>query len=275
MNETKKGIILIGVLILAVLAVGGLMISDSITKSNSIKTYFSYFKEDKNFKAYEGNKILVFGKKDCSYCAEYVPIINELTKSLKLEYEYIHTEYLSDTKLVRLLNMAKVNIEDFGTPTTVVLKDGLPVSSHIGYMEKEEILNFLKEAKVVASDTELPKTPFEEIGYLAYETILKSSDKNVVVIGQTNCSHCIKAKPVYALIAAENGLNISYMDYTKLSSEEQQKLNKSNNYFINNTRWGTPLMLVIKDGQVIGSDSGFLDKDSTVKFLKEQGLIGK
>jgi predicted bacteriocin transport accessory protein len=271
MNETKKSIILFGTIGLIIVLLIGLSVVDNIEKEKSVKEYFSYFKTSESFKD-EDYKILVFEKSSCSYCKEYNPIVGKLTQNLGLKYDVVKTDYLNETELKKLLLQSKVDIEEFGTPTTVVLKNGVPVGNHIGYMNESDLLSFLKETKLVDVDTEIEEEGLIEIGYSKYEEVLKKKS-SVVVIGQTNCSHCTKAKPYYKEIAEENNIVIYYLDFTKLSGSEQNKLMTSNNYFIENPEFGTPTMLVVKSGKVTNKEQGFRSKDTTTSFLRMEGII--
>ena len=62
------------------------------------------------------------------------------------------------------------------------------------------------------------------------------------------------------------------MNITKLSEEETEKFNNSLKYLSEN-EWGTPLTLIIKNGEVIDSANGLLDYDGYVKLFEDNGLI--
>ena len=58
------------------------------------------------------------------------------------------------------------------------------------------------------------------------------------------------------------------------SKEVLTEFNTSLTY-LSEEEWGTPLMLVVKDNEVVGHYNGYGSEDSYVKFLKEQGIIGE
>ena len=87
------------------------------------------------------------------------------------------------------------------------------------------------------------------------------------------------AKPALLSIADEYNIKINYLNMTDLSDLEngEAMLEEFNNSltYLSEEEWGTPLMLVIKDGEVIGHSNGFLSEETYVEFLKEQGIIGE
>ena len=111
------------------------------------------------------------------------------------------------------------------------------------------------------------------IDYSGYKKVISSTGTNILVIGQTSCGYCIKAKPILNQIVADKNIKINYLNITNLSDEERQKFTSKLDYFNDNTKWGTPLTLIIKDGKVIDSANGLLDYDGYVDLFSRNGLI--
>ena len=75
-------------------------------------------------------------------------------------------------------------------------------------------------------------------------------------------------EPVVEEVANELGIPVNYLNLTNLSSEESNKLSKSNSYLKKN-QWGTPTTLFMVGDKVIDSIGQYVDKDTFVSFVKE------
>ena len=65
---------------------------------------------------------------------------------------------------------------------------------------------------------------------------------------------------------------LSYsLNTDELDDDGQAKLVKSDDYF--SEGYGTPLLLVVKDDEIVDIQEGLTDKDATVNFLKDNGFI--
>ena len=78
----------------------------------------------------------------------------------------------------------------------------------------------------------------------------------------------VTAKISIIMKANELGIPVNYLNLTNLSSEESNKLSKSNSYLKKN-QWGTPTTLFMVGDKVIDSIGQYVDKDTFVSFVKE------
>lgn len=127
-----------------------------------------------------------------------------------------------------------------------------------------------KESKV---DIELPVAVEGEAGtktisYTEYEELINSNKPFLMVIIQDGCGYCEMYEPVVEEVANELGIPVNYLNLTNLSSEESNKLSKSNSYLKKN-QWGTPTTLFMVGDKVIDSIGQYVDKDTFVSFVKE------
>lgn len=127
-----------------------------------------------------------------------------------------------------------------------------------------------KESKV---DIELPVAVEGEAGtktisYTEYEELMNSNKPFLMVIIQDGCGYCEMYEPVVEEVANELGIPINYLNLTNLSSEESNKLSKSNSYLKKN-QWGTPTTLFMVGDKVIDSIGQYVEKDDFVSFVKE------
>ena len=127
-----------------------------------------------------------------------------------------------------------------------------------------------KDSKV---DIELPVAVEGEAGtktisYTEYEELMNSNKPFLMVIIQDGCGYCEMYEPVVEEVANELGIPVNYLNLTNLSSEESNKLSKSNSYLKKN-QWGTPTTLFMVGDKVIDSIGQYVDKDTFVSFVKE------
>lgn len=262
MNEKKKIMILLGVFAAIIL----LIIIGSLCENHKSKKYLNDF-----YSAFNGseNKLVMIGRDDCGWCQLFKPYLDFMSENYGFEYIYVNTNELTTSTFNRLLKDIGVAKDEFGTPLTVVVKDGTVVDSLNGYVDETELFDFLKDYNFISSDSKLS---LNYISYSSYKKILKSDDINILVIGQTSCTYCIKAKPILNQVISDKNVKINYLNITELSEEDTEKFSDSLDYLKDN-EWGTPLTLIIKGGKVIDSANGLLDYDGYVELFEKNGLI--
>ena len=73
-------------------------------------------------------------------------------------------------------------------------------------------------------------------------------------------------------IADEYGIEINYINVNTLTQEQSGKLSKYIS-FLGENEWGTPLTLIVNNGEVIDSANGLLDKEGYVNLFKKSNII--
>ena len=262
MNEKKKLSILLGIVVVTVL----MIVIGSLYEGHKSNKYLDEF-----YAAFNGSesKLVMIGRDNCGWCQLFKPTLDYMSENFGLDYIYVNTNELTSSGLHKLLKSISVSEDEFGTPLTVIVKGGEVVDSLNGYTDETDVLDFLKEHKLVAEDSKLA---LNYVDYNGYKSVVKSSEKKILVLGQTTCSHCIKVKPILGNISKEYGITINYLDITKLSDEERGKFSKYLPYLDEND-WGTPLTVIVKNSEVIDSINGELDYDGYVEFFKKNELI--
>lgn len=262
MDEKKKMIVLCSIVAAVIL----LIIGGSIYENCKSKKYLDEF-----YSAFNGseNKLVMIGRDNCSWCQLFKPSLDSMKENYNLEYLYVNTNELTSSAFSKLLKDIGVDKEEFGTPLTLVVKDGEVVDSISGYVDEQELLTFLKKYNFVSNDAKLV---LNYVDYNGYKSVVRSNESKILVLGQTTCSHCIKVKPILSSISKEYGITINYLDITKLSDEERGKFTKYLTYLDEN-EWGTPLTVIVKNGEVLDSVNGELDHDGYVEVFKKNGFI--
>ena len=262
MDEKKKMFILLGIvgIIILFIAIG------SVIEDNKSKSYLKEFYSDLNGNE---NSLIMIGRDNCSWCQLFKPTLDYMSDKYDFDFTYVNTNELTNSAFNKMLKSINVSSDEFGTPFTVVTKNGKVVDSLNGYTDEIDLLEFLKKYGFVDSDAKLA---LNYVDYSGYKKILKSDKASILVVGQTTCSYCIKSKPILNEIVDSNNITINYINVNKLSEEESEKFKNSLDY-LRDEQWGTPLTLIIKDGKVIDSANGLLDKDGYVELFKKNGII--
>ena len=262
MDEKKKIVVLLSI----IAWVGLLIIGGSKHESHDSKKHLSDF-----YSAFNGNeyKLVMIGRDDCSWCQLFKPNLDFMHDNYGVDYIYVNTNKLTNGVFNKLLDDIGVDKNSFGTPLTVVVRDGKVVDSINGYVDEKDLFDFLKKYNFISTDAKLP---LNYVDYNGYKSVVKSNDNKILILGQTTCSHCIKVKPILGNIALKYGITINYLDITKLSDDERGKFTKYLTYLSEND-WGTPLALIVNNGEVIDSVNGELDYDGYVDFFRENGFI--
>ncbi len=269
MNEQKKIYILLGVFAAVVVLVLGV---NFITELKSKET----IKKVEEVVAQESKQIIVLGKDNCPYCQMFSPLLNYMGEKYDFDYTYVNTNKITKKALIEILDILKINANDFGTPHLTLTENGNIIDEIAGYVDEKALLEFLQKYSFAPSDAILP---INYIGMEEYRTLINSETAEVIVVGQTNCSHCMMAKPALLNIASQYGVKINYLNLTEIQKEENGKeliteFNSSLSYLANED-WGTPLMMIVKDKEVVATSNGYLSESNYVKFLKTQGIIGE
>lgn len=269
-NETKKAIILLVIAALFIISIPIIMWMNYQKSVKLLEEYNSYYAEGET-------NIIYLGKDNCGYCAQFEPVLETISKEYNLKYHYIDIAVLKNNHLKEVLEKAEVDTSDFGTPTLIITKDAKAYASHVGAMDRESLFSFLQTNEIISKNESL-KEEFPNlttIDYPKYESLLKSSEKSVIVIGQTDCPHCTNAKPALDEIASENNISIYYLNYTNMTSEQRVALQSSLTYFEENSRWGTPLFLVVENNELVDVTSGFSSKENIENFLVKSKIINR
>ena len=65
-------------------------------------------------------------------------------------------------------------------------------------------------------------------------------------------------------------LTINYIDTDKFTNEDWTTFNSSLDY-LNTEEWGTPLVLIVKNGQTVAINSGYVDLGTIKSFFEANG----
>lgn len=260
MNEKSKLIIVLSVVALVVLGIVGYSI---FSKTDSEKVYNEFL--DK-FNGSE-NSLIYIGRPTCGYCNLLNPSMEDMKSRYNFDYVYVNTDDMSSKYLDKILE--KLGLTSVGTPYLAIVSNGKVVDTQNGYADYDQVFDLLQRNNIISKDAKLL---LNYIGYDEYAKIIKSKTPEVVVVGQSTCQYCIKAKVILNNIVANNkDLKINYLNISYFTQEDYTNFISSFEYLQSN--WGTPLTLIIKDGKIVDKLEQLASEEEYIKFFKDNGVL--
>ena len=167
--------------------------------------------------------------------------------------------------------MKKETVEKVKNTTIVVLV--LIIVFGASYFTSE-----LKECDNGGSTTTTSSTnkgDLNEIGIDEYLDLLKGDEASIIYVARPTCHYCQEMEPIVKNIVYEYGIEVNYLNTDELDDEGQADFIESNDYFDEEGGYGTPMLIVVKDDEFVDVLEGLTDKDTVVKFFKDNGLINE
>lgn len=259
MSESKKILVIIGVVIFSVLGLCGYALAEN-KKSEEMYNQFET--------AYNGseNKLVYIGSETCGYCQLLNPSLTDMKERYDFDYIYIDAARINSSYMSKILE--KLNLTSIGTPYLAIVSNGKIVDTQNGYADYDKTFEFLQENNIIAEDAKLL---LNYIDYEEYDKLLKSDKKNIIVVGQSTCGYCVQAKLILNEIAEEKDVTINYLNVSYMTEEEGEKFESSLEYFEGS--WGTPVMMIVQDGKMIDIVEQLVTKDEYIEFLEENEVL--
>lgn len=157
----KSDFILIGVvLLIAVVAIfsskGNENFDDveyPLTLAGEAGLHQMTFDEYKTMVDEEEAFIVVIERAGCSFCVQYMPIVEEVAKEKNIPLYYIDTDTLSTEEMEKLSTTnSYLKRNSWGTPTTLFMLGDRVLDAIGGYVEKDSVLTFLKDRVVMGEE---------------------------------------------------------------------------------------------------------------------------
>jgi predicted bacteriocin transport accessory protein len=259
MNEKKKLIIILSIVVLIIIAVIGFEIFDN---KRSEKMY-NEFEEKFNS---EENSLIYIGRPTCGYCNLLNPSIEDMKERYNFSYTYINTDVINSKYLNKILQ--ELNISSLGTPYLAIVSNGSVVDTQNGYADYDKVFELLQKNNIISSDAELL---LNYIDLDSYNKIIKSKDSSIIVVGQSTCQYCVKAKVILNDIVASNNTEINYLNLSYLTEDEYNEFKSSFEYF--QDEFGTPVTLIVKDGKIVDKLEQLVSKEEYIEFFEQNGVL--
>lgn len=122
----------------------------------------------------------------------------------------------------------------------------------------------------IVADRIMGKSYFVELKYDELIKKIENKESFVLLVSQTDCTHCIHYKPKLKEVANDKKVYIYYIDVDLLSEEENKKIYSYISYS------STPVTVFIKEGAettAANRINGDASKDKIEKKLKSNGFI--
>ena len=265
MNEKKKLIMVLTMILAVVLTVIiGQFISTS--KSHSIRK--------KVDSLYNGNEtsIIYIGRKTCGYCQLFNPVIKSLSEKYQFDYHFIDRDKLTNKDLLKVLDIVGIDENNFGTPYLVIAKDGKKIVDQNGYTDEVGLFELLQEAGIIDKDETNPYVASDDNKVVkSFIEVFNSSSKRLVYIGRPTCTFCQKLSPILEEVAKGYNIDYYYINTDEIQSNELAaillKLGRKTSTF------GTPYLAIVQNGEKIGEQPGYVEKEGLIEFFEKNGLV--
>ncbi len=113
----------------------------------------------------------------------------------------------------------------------------------------------------------------EEPTLSAYDWLAdtQTEDYIITVLALTTCQYCQAYKPVITKIADDYGLKLYFFETDELETTDTTILTTT--YELKNYEGYVPFTFILKDGEVVGDQTGYNDEETTIQLLREVGAI--
>jgi len=111
-----------------------------------------------------------------------------------------------------------------------------------------------------------------EMKYAEYENVIAKNTNQLIYVGKPTCHYCNAFAPILNKVAAANDITVNYVNTDSLTKEEANDFYYSLTFY-SKEEWGTPLLLIVRNKEVIDSSIGLVTEDILIDFLKKNDII--
>lgn len=112
---------------------------------------------------------------------------------------------------------------------------------------------------------------FNKVTLDEYLNLVKGSEKSIILVARPTCSYCELFTPILKQAMEDMDLTINYIDTDTFSQEDWATFNGSLDY-LQNEEWGTPLTLIVQNGEVVAENNGYVELDAIKEFFSNNGF---
>ena len=223
----------------------------------------------KEVKEQEGYNLLYIGAEDCEACSYQLPQIEAIIKTYDFPMYYIDLNNLSDNKVSDIVNDLGIKTTEFVTPSLVIYKDGELEDMVSGFQTPDMLFDFLQKNSIISAEANM------YINYLdldKYKEIIQSEVPQIIALGSYSSEESNTTQVELWKVAKENNIKINYLSLSTLTEEEGADFESTLSFFSEN-EVGIPMIIVVKNGEVIASSLETFDTEGYINFFKENGLM--
>lgn len=173
----------------------------------------------------------------------------------------------NEEKLSKILKCAYIIIALLIVDTIILLTANVKITT-------DSTKNNPQQEEPTQADVDYDVSMFKEVSMDEVIDLFDSKDAKVIYIGRATCGYCVKFLPMLQQAQDEYGYQTYYYDMDKLTDEDRQKILKKDNEdgFLEENFTATPMVLVVKDGELIGPWVGYNEYDEFAQFLEKYGF---
>ena len=124
---------------------------ESLMNEDILRTYkIVSLDEYKDIIKEKGYHFMFIGSEQCGYCTQFKGSVEESLKNNDYKVYYIDISTLSEDEYNELVKTDEyMSQNEWGTPLNLLYKDGKRIAELNGYVSADELVEFLKENKVI------------------------------------------------------------------------------------------------------------------------------
>ena len=141
-----------------------------------------------------------------------------------------------------------------------------------GYTDEVGLFELLQEAGIIDKDETNPYVASDVNEVVkSFIEVFNSSSKRLVYIGRPTCTFCQKLSPILEEVTKEYNIDYYYINTDEIQSNELAaillKLGRKTSTF------GTPYLAIVQNGEKIGEQPGYVEKEGLIEFFEKNGLV--
>lgn len=113
----------------------------------------------------------------------------------------------------------------------------------------------------------------KDITVSEYLDIIAKDDTSIIYIGRPGCGYCQMFNPILTEVLNKYKIGVEYVNIEEIASEEEWNSFIESNDYLSAGEWGTPTLIIYKNGEVVNINPGYVENDVLVKFLSDNELI--
>lgn len=125
--------------------------------------------------------------------------------------------------------------------------------------------------KTTTQDVSLSDAGFNEVDIDEYIELTKSSEKSIILIARPTCSYCEAFTPILKQVSEDMNLTINYVNTDDFSDNDWTTFKDSFEY-LSGDEWGTPLVLIVQNGEIVDKNNGYVEADTIKSFFEKNGF---
>lgn len=217
----------------------------------------------------KGYTLLYVGAGNCDGCKLEEAQIKPLIENYDFGFYYINLENLTKNNVSDLVLKLKLGTGTFTIPTLLVYKDGEFIDALSGLSNLDTIFSFLQKYSIIEEESELL---MNYIDLEEYTKLIASKKPQIIALGSIISEESNEAQQILWDLVSENDVKINYLSIENLTEKELDTLYTSLGYFQENET-GIPMIIVVKNKQVLDSSLENLDKKGYIEFFKKNNLM--